>query len=287
MQIAPEKYYDHSKWSDTFTLSRMALETYFANNVFRSTPSRVIYASSEYAFRQRLNLLSKNGTTSISELNLPFMRYYRTGNFQVDTARPGVQGALAGMEGYSEEALGFQNLRFLQMLMSFNCTAYFNRDDDAQMAYECLQFVSTPAPPQFAYGSVDYKGYALDIPMLFDVKDLQWMPSYNETEWLQKAHIIPIDFTVNWRTAILSQKPQTPESQTFWEDEPLFITERVYLDFLSYKFQNSFYDQSNYNLEVEGTFNADPELYGIVDTQNITTTSMYVTWTFNPLATEY
>ena len=287
MQIAPVKYYDQSKWSDVFTLTQMALETYFGNNVFRSNASRVIYASTDFAFRQRLNLLSKNNTSSLLELDLPFMRYFRTGNFQLDKERPAVQNASAGLLGFPESAIGFQNMRFLQMIINFNCTAYFTRNDDAQLAYETLQWISNPAPQQFAYGSLQYKGYAIDVPMLFEVADIQWMPNYAESEWLTKAHIIPIDFNVQWRTAILGQSPQTKESSTFWEDNPPVITKNVFMDFLSYKFQNTYYDQSNYALEVSGVFNSDPELLGVVSTSNITLDSLYVNWAYNPLANTY
>ena len=287
MQLAPVKYYDQSKWSDVFTLTQMAFETYFANNVFRANASRVIYSSSNYAFRQRLNLQSKNNVSSIYELDLPFMRYFRTGNFKLDKERPAVQNATAGLLGFPEEAIGYQNMRFLQMLINFNCTAYFTRNDDAQLAYETLQWISNPAPQQFLYGPIEYKGYAIQVPMLFEVADIEWMPNYDETEWLTKAHIIPIDFNVNWRTAILGQSPQNPESSTFWDDTPPVITKKVFLDFLSYKFENTYFDQSNYNLEVDGVFNSDPELLGVVSISNVAIDSFYVNWTYNPLANSY
>ncbi len=283
MVLTPSLYYDHSKWSDTSTLTMMALETYFGNNIFRSDASRVIHASSDFAFRQRLNLLSKNGTPNINELSLPFMRYYRTNNWTLDTQKPGVQNATAGMVGFTEAAIGYQKLRFLSMIIDFNCTAYFSRSDDAQMAYEALYWISTPAPQQFAYGSVVYKGYNIDIPMQFNVENIVWMPTYNETEWLQKAKIIPIDFTIKWRTAILSQSPQSPQSDIFWDDSPPVITEHVLLDFLSYKYQNTYYDQSNISLEVDATFTSDPLLNGVVALTNVTTNSMIITWTYNPL----
>jgi hypothetical protein len=284
--ITPPSYYDLSLYSDSLTLIRMAIETYFANNLLRSDLSRVIFASEQYAFRQRLNLKSKNGNPSIQELDLPYMRYFWTGNWQIDD-RPAVQNATAGLMGFPDESIGFQNIRFLQGQIIFNCTAFFSRTDDAQLAYETLIWIQNPAPQQFSYGSLTYKGYAIKIPILFEVEDIQWMPAYNETEWLEKAHIIPINFNIHLRSTIMSQIPQTPQSSTFWVDSPPVITENVLLDFLSYKFQNTFYDQSNYNREVQGIFTADPELLGIVETENITANSLTVTWAYNQAVMPY
>ena len=286
MELTPPTYYDLTKYSDSLSLIRMGLETYFANNLFRSEVSRVIFASENYAFRQRINLLSKNDNPSIQELKLPFMRYYWQGNWQIDD-RVGVQNATAGLQGFPDGGIGFQNLRFLQGQIYFDCTAYFSRVDDAQLAYETLMWIQNPAPQQFGYGSLSYKGYAIQIPILFEVEDIQWMPTYNETEWLQKAHIIPISFKIHLRSAILSQAPQTAQSSTFWNDESPVITENVLLDFLSYKFENTFYDQSNYNLEVRGIFTTDPDLNGVVTLSNITETSMLVGWSYNGLVAPY
>lgn len=280
MDIVPNSYYDLSLHSNSLTLIRMALETYFANNVFRSDLSRVIFASEEYSFRQRLNLLSKNGNPSIQELNLPFMRYYWQGNWQIDD-RAAIMNATAGLIGFPDESIGFQNLRFLQGQIYFDCTAYFSRSDDAQLAYETLLWIQNPAPQQFNFGSLTYKGYAIEIPILFEIEDIVWMPTYNESEWLQKAHIVPISFKIHLRSAVMSQLPQTPESSTFWNDASPVITKHVLLDFLSYKFKNAYFDQSNYNLEVSGIFNADVDLNGNVEINNITDTSFTVDWTFN------
>lgn len=282
MQLIPQGYYDLTKYSDNFTLTKMALEVYFANNLFKADLSRVIYASEEYAFQQRINLLSKNGNPSISELNLPFMRFYRQTNWQIDD-RPAVQNATAALLGFSDPSIGYQSLKFLQCQAIFECSLYFNRDADAQMAYETLTWIQHPTPQQFNYGYINYKGYAIQMPFRFHVQDIQWMPSYKETDFLLHAHIIPISFTVEVRTAVMSQSPQTPDSSVFWDDPDPVIAQQVYLDFLAYKFENSFYDQSNYGLEVAGVFTADPLLEGTVSTSNATTTTMLVSWTYNSL----
>ena len=284
--ITPPSYYDLSLYSDSLTLIRMAIETYFANNLLRSDLSRVIFASENYAFRQRLNLKSKNGNPSIQELDLPFMRYFWTGNWQIDD-RPAVQNATAGLVGFPDSSIGFQNIRFLQGQIIFNCTAFFSRTDDAQLAYETLIWIQNPAPQQFSYGPLTYLGYAIKIPILFEVENIQWMPSYNETEWLEKAHIVPINFDIHLRSMIMSQIPQTPQSSTFFVQDSPVITKNVLLDFLSYKFQNSYYDQSNYTREVQGVFTADPELLGIVSTEDITANSITVTWAYNQAVMPY
>lgn len=50
---------------------------------------------------------------------------------------------------------------------------------------------------------------------------------------------------------------------------------------------NSYYDQSNYNLEVSGIFTADPELEGNVALTEVTSDSIEVVWSYNPLVEPY
>ncbi len=299
MELSPTTYYNLQKYSDTFNLLRMAVIDYFGKNLFKEDFSRIIYASSPYAFRQRLNLLSKNGESSVKELDLPFMRFYRQTNWQIDYSKPAVLNATAALSGFTDESIGNQNIRFLQAAMKFDCTLFFTRDDDAQMAYETLLWIQQPAMKQIVYGSLEYKGYTIEQPYQLQMENPVWMPAYNETEWLQKSHIIPIDFTLNLRSFVLSQSPQTSGSTLFWDDSAPVITEKVIVDFLSYYSKTS----SNYtslNLtpsdkwmtvppylhsELVAILDPDIELGGVISISDIATTSFEVNWEYSGIQT--
>jgi hypothetical protein len=286
MEIPVINYYDLTKFANTQYLIMMAIETFFANNVFRSDLTRVFYASDQYAFRQRLNLLAKGGTDSIYELQLPFMSYFREGNWQIDT-RAAVMNATAALEGFADASIANQKLRFLQVKTVFKCVAWFNSDADAQAGYEALLWIQQPAPKQFSFSSIDYLGSTFDIPIYLGVENLNFNPNMTEKDWLVKNRVFPITFDLQIKSVVLAQQPQSPESNIFNDNAPPVITKTVLLDFLSYKNQNSFTDQQHIDFEVTGTFNNDPSLNGTLNVTNTTNTSITVAWSYNPAADTY
>jgi hypothetical protein len=261
----------------------VATENYFANNVFRSDLTRVVYASPEYAFRQRLNLLAKAGQPSVKELQLPFMSYFRRGNWEIDT-RAAVQNATAALAGFPEIAASYQKLRFLQVKTVFECVAFFNSDLDAQAGYEALLWIQQPSPKQFRYPGMEYLGGQFDIPIHLQIDNLVFNPDTTEKDWLVKNRVIPIKFDLLIKSVSMAQRPQTPQSSVFFEQENAVITKKVILDFLAYKYKNSFYDEQHIDFEVDGIFNSDPDLNGSLIVANTTNTSVTVNWSYNPLA---
>lgn len=283
MQVPVVNYYDTTKFSNTFYLVQIALETFFSYNIFRSDLSRIIYASEEYAFRQRLNLLSKNATPSIQEIQLPFMSYFRKGNWQIDD-RIALPNATAALVGYSESVLGGLNMRFLSAMTSFDCVLWMNSDLDAQMAHENLLWIQQPSPKQFAFNGMQYQSYEFSIPIHLTINSIDFNPAYTERQWLIENRVFPIKFGMTVRSGVLSQLPQDSNSDLYWSQQPVTITKKVLLDFLSYKFKNSFYDQQNITIEIDGIFTADPLLNGIFQIVGATDTSLTVEWSYNPAA---
>ena len=284
MQVAPIRYYDQTKFPNTTYLIYMEFQKFFCNQLFRGDGTRCFYASEEFAFRQRLNLLSKNNNPSVSELQLPFMTYYKATNWDVDT-KVGIQNATVAMVGTPEESLGGINVRFMQVTSTLNCVAFFNNDADAQLAYETLLWINKPSPQQGVISGLDYKGYAIDFPVYLGMKTLTYNPEYKEKQWLTSQRIIPIKFDMEIKSVMLSQQPQDNNGNTFWEDTPPVITNKVILDFLSYTYKNQNWDTTHPLLELDRIFNPDPLLNGTLTAGTLTDTSIQVNWTWNPLST--
>ncbi len=283
MQIATTNYYDTTKFSNTLYLIQIAIETFFSHNLFKSDVSRVIYASEEYAFRQRLNLLSKNATPTIQEIQLPFMNYFRHGNWRIDD-RFALPNATAAMVGYNEDVLGGLKMRFLSAQTSFDCVVWMNSDLDAQMAHESLLWIQQPSPKQLAFDGMQYENYEFSIPVHITIDSIDFNPAYTERQWLISNRVFPIKFGMTVRSGVLSQLPQDSNSDLYWSQQPVTITKHVLLDFLSYKFKNSFYDQQHITQEVDGIFTADPLLNGTFQVVSFTDTTLTVQWGYNPAA---
>jgi hypothetical protein len=281
MELQISNYYDLTKFSNTFYLIQIALETYFANNIFRSDLSRIVYASEQYAFRQRLNMLAKAGNPSVKELQLPFMSYFRQGNWEIDD-RLAIQNATAALGGFPDASIAGQRLRFLQVKTKFTCTCYANSDADAQTMYEALLWIQQPSAKQFSFGSMEYLGTQFDIPIHLSIEGLSFNPDTTEKDWLRQNRIIPIKFDIVIRSVSMAQKPQSPQSSIFEDQTIPFITHKVILDFLAYKYKNTFYDDQHIDFEVAGTFTADPSLNGTLTVSAATNTSITVNWSFNP-----
>jgi hypothetical protein len=283
MELIESRYYDHTKFTNTFYLSQMALQMYYSTNIFRNDPSRVIYASPQYAFRQRLNLLAQTGNPSITALDLPFMSYYRQNNWELDS-RVGALNATTADFGYRDITIGQQLFRYLMVETSFDCWAFFYSDEDAQLAYENILFIKYPTLKQFPFASVTYKNTDIDIPISINVDNLEFNPGLTERDWLRTKRIIPLHWTTTIKSVSLSQQPQTPSSTIFAEEIAPVITKKVILDFLTYKYGNDLFSHENIVLEVASTVPDDPDLSGSFAVSAVDETSITVVWNYNPLA---
>ena len=77
-----KSYFDNSNFLNVYFSTIIALFNYFTENIFPNDPSRIIYASNDYAFRRRLELNSRDNVSEfqIQSLNMPFM------NFAIDAS---------------------------------------------------------------------------------------------------------------------------------------------------------------------------------------------------------
>jgi len=283
MTLQPTSFYDQSKFPNSLYLIMMELEKYLANQIFRGDLTRVIYASEEYAFRQRLNLLSKNGNASIKELDLPFMSYYLTKNWDIDK-RMGFPSPTAAIIGITEESLAGMPVKWMNVTMNFSFVAMFPTMASAQLAYETLLWINKPTPKQGIIEGLEYRGVELSFPIYLNIVNLDFNPSSLERQWLNSNKVYPVRFVMEVNSVMFSQRPQDANGNTFQDGAVPYITNKVILDFLSYKGSNMFWNPNNPMLEVDRIFSADPSLNGTFTLGTVTSTSVVLNWNWNSLA---
>ena len=280
MQLSPVRYYDSNKFSNTTTLVYMNMQQYFCNQIFRGDGTRCFYATEEYAFRRRLDLLSKNGSSSVNELQLPFMCYSRNYNWRVDQTRVGIQNATSALVGIPDPTYGNVNMRFMQVEQMLNCVAFFSSESDAQIAYETLMWIQKPSAQQGVIEGLSYKGYSIPIPVYLGIEQLDYNPTYKESQWLEANRIIPINFTVKLKSVIMDQIPQDNNGNTFWVDQQPVITNHVILDFLSYVYDQN-WNSSHALWEVDRIIGSSINVNGNITASNMTDNSVQLNWTYN------
>lgn len=289
MEIEASVYYNKNKFTNTSYLLMMFLEEYFGKEIFKGDGSRVIYASNEFAFRQRLNRLYPEMTppyTSISssQMQFPFCSYYRSSNWIKDT-RLGIQSANAILSGISLSEEIPITARFIPAEATFDMYFFFDRDDDAQNCYDILMWIQNPAPKQFGYSGLQYKSYKIDMPIVMSVTELNWTNTYKENEWLKKNRVITIKASVTLKSMIMDQYAQGSTSSLF-EVQPssnipqFYITRESILDFLSFK-NDPLLNTENIVLDVLANFEPDPQLEATFLVDEATTNSVTFDWNYN------
>lgn len=284
MTIQVPNFYDLSKFPNSEYLIMMEIEKFFGFNLFRGDLSRVQYSSEDYTFRKRLETLAKSGQSSVKELDMPFMSYWQTKSWEPDK-RMGFQGAQSAMVGVTEEGIGGTLVRWMNMSCEFSCVAFFPSDAQARLAYSNMMFVNKPAPQQWIAQGLEYKGYSIDIPIYMNMLSLELNPGGVENQWLVSNKVYPVKFTIQMNSTILSQQAQSAYDTVFGTDEPPVITNKVILDFLSYKGANMFWDTTHPMYEIDRIF--DPSIPPAVTfvSGTVTTNSIQLNWDWDSLAT--
>lgn len=211
-EIAASQYYVHYSYVPGYYYLYKALEDWLAERLFRNDKSRVFCASNDYAFRRRFELTDTSQNykdLEVSSLRFPFANYWPQNNgWQVDT-RPAANTAALIYTGIYE---GTTKIRAAAGAITVPTTFYFDREDDARMAYERLYF--------YTYNEHNYSTEAifsnqiLELPMIITVSNLRFNPSYNETDWLNQNRIFIVSVDMVLRSYIL-YPPRQPNYDIF------------------------------------------------------------------------
>ena len=207
-EIQAKQYYIHYSYIPTYYFLYKSLEKWLEDRIFRGDASRVFCASNNYAFRRRFELTdtSKNyKDIEVSSLQFPFANYWPQNNgWQVDT-RPAGNPAPLIYTGIYE---GLTKIRASSGNLTIPVTFYFDREDDARMAYEKLYFY-TYNEHNYSTDAV-YANQILELPIIISIQNLRFNPNYIESDWLKQNRIFIVTIDAVVRSYFLFPPQQPP-----------------------------------------------------------------------------
>lgn len=243
-KLISSKYYIHHSYVDTYYYVYKFLEKWIADNIFRKDTSRVFLASDDYAFRRRFELtdMSKSyDSLEFSSLNFPFANYWPQNNGWVAETRIASKNASLVYLGIYD---GDTKVRASASNISIPTTLWFDREDDARLAYEILyfksyneQYNSTKVPYGTDYTKLSETssrtGNILDIPVNIKIDNLVFNPNFVESDWLKKQRIYPIKVTFTIRTFAI-YPPKQPDYNVIVKEDGTIEGDNIYEDGYSY-----------------------------------------------------
>ena len=238
------QYYVHHSYVDTYYYVYKFLEKWIADNLFRKDPSRVFLASDDYAFRRRFELtdMSKSyENLEFSSLNFPFANYWPQNNGWVAENRVASKNASLIYLGIYD---GDTKVRASASNISIPTTLWFDREDDARLAYEILyfksyneQYNSTKVPYGTDYTKLSETssrtGNILDIPVNIKIDNLVFNPNFVESDWLRKQRVYPVKVTFTVRTFAI-YPPKQPDFDVTLREDGTLDGNKIYEDGYSY-----------------------------------------------------
>lgn len=193
----------------------LSLEDFFSKQLIFSL-DRIIYSSNDFTFRERTK---KND----GQLNLPYMNYYRIGYSEPDrdwwNNYANAFGLMdIGNKGYYKE-LG-SKIRLVPIKIEYESTVFFSQQKDCEYAYSRLLLEGSNETILNPILNTSDENVSLKNIGILNM-DLEFNPTYNESDWLvnNKIWTISIDFNVD--TFLI-----------YASEEDLFITNNIILNFL-------------------------------------------------------
>ena len=220
-ELRASQYYVHNSYINSYYHIYKYIEKWFASQIFRNDTSRVFLASDDFCFRRRFELTDTSKdfeTLDFESLRFPFANYWplNTG-WQADSRFAANPAALV----YDGIYIGNTKIRAASGVMDVPITIWFDREDDARFAYDRLYFYSFNEhnnSVNVPYGRSDtlvdegvhsLSHNILGLPMVLEIKNLQFNPQFKETDWLKRQRVFVIKCTVQMRTYVI-YPPEQP-----------------------------------------------------------------------------
>ena len=191
----PIRYYDFGLYRNTRYAINMAVETYLANVLFGGDGTRIVYSSTQYAFRERSSSLTPN----LNNLEFPFLNYRMDKVDKVDpaqTARSQWKHVTNSSGAYFPELS--RKLRFTPMEIAYDSTIFYHRDDELQYGFD--ELIWEDSNDTTLYPVIEIDGEEIVFPAYFEYH-LDYNPEYNETTALDSNRISSA--TLNFRVESL------------------------------------------------------------------------------------
>lgn len=183
-------YYNDILQGKSYIDNRLSIQTaiadFLAQTFFGKDFSRVVYTNSEYAFRKRIESLAHgiDENIFISSLELPFCNFYLDGQPEITKTMSASEWA-----GYYDTSLD-QQIHFFNTLQHCSVQFFFDRSDDATVAYEIAQTEALAGYPIRYIQDVFWRNKTIQVPVWITIKKITAGNSaFNESEWLTKSHM--------------------------------------------------------------------------------------------------
>jgi len=204
-------YLNDDKYSINVILSTtLALYDYFESFLFNvptdpSRSSRIVFAKNEYAFRARLQDITKeeaNSEFQINTLNMPFM------NFGISSISLSDQRLLAtnqlAKRGVFIDELG-KKVRLYPVTIQYEGCFFTTQASDAQLVlakFYKQASVETLLEPLLIYNGVELSNFAN-----LSYSDITYDGQYSESDWLEQNRIHTVAFSFNVDTYFVDTDP--------------------------------------------------------------------------------
>lgn len=228
-EATAQRFYKHDSFVQGYYSLYIALERWLSNVVFRQDISRIFLASNEYAFRRRFELTDPSqayNTINASSLQFPFANYWPNNTGWQPDNRPAANPAAMVITGLSHQS---RLLRAMAVTTSIMTTFYFDREDDARLAYEALLWKSFRE--QFMYTTIAWRDEQLGLPLNIKIQNLAFNPDFKENDWLTQNRIFTVVAELELRSYSLQPpiQPAYTSSVSVPDDERFTLTEEVIL----------------------------------------------------------
>lgn len=210
----------------------------FFGNVLEFPLDRIIYASNEYCFRERTR---KNE----GDLNLPFMNYYRTGFGESERPWFNDYSNRFGMIDVQNKFTSLMGgkMKIYPITMEYEASVFFGQDKDCQYAMNKLLFEGSNET--IIYPQIEMNNGDIIKNIGIVGLDLEYMPNYQESDWLEQNRIWSIGINFNVTTFMIGEFNTNPTGEYDSHGNPMGIkvAKSVLLQFFSAKKLN----YENYN----------------------------------------
>jgi hypothetical protein len=187
----------------------IAVKQHYSGLILGDDTSRIIYASNQYAFKERAR--KNNGN-----LNLPFMNYWHQ-DITYNTDRF-LWNNKANIEGLFDEELG-QSLRIIPARVSYENSFWVNRFED--LLYAKIKVMDDESNETILYPTMSINSRDVPIPAFLKY-NYSFRPNYAEQDWLEQNKIQTIGLDIEFDTLFIVS------------NFDIYVSKEFILNFLTY-----------------------------------------------------
>lgn len=202
--IFDSRYFQLGNFRNVIHACNLTIIDHFADQLFGGDADRIIYSTSDYAFRRRIEMQSGEDRYHSNNLNLPFM------NFSV--APNGIENG--GDRRWWNHSLNYDGIYIPELGRKM-------RMNPIQIQYDSTLYVKEEIDAMFAFSNIlwDDSNETILKPSLtidgFDVENIgvlgyniSYNTQYNESDWLERNKIRALELDMSLQTWMIQDKTE-------------------------------------------------------------------------------